>query len=641
MKKRIFSSLILASFLIGCGGGGGSSSSEGSSTVVDTKRVVIADVFPSYPKVPLNGNVKLTPVIMNEYTNEIRSSSINNQIIVEWKSLNPSIATVDDNGIIYGKSVGQTVIEAISKRVVDGNVSEAEDLVQIQVSVVNTMGNIAEISLSPTRATIDKSSGKKEFYVTAIDNSGVFTSLNQGIIEFNISNPQGNAEKIINTPSSLSSGENKLSIESANDRVGYVFITPVYRDKDDINLTTTGTPLVVQVSDIPKAIPDDKDPAKNLDAGKYLDLEVDEKDGKKELHVVHYDKKAKQLKYSYFNGTWKSENIRPATTEADSGVGAKILLSPFENNYKKPIIIALENENIELWYQNNSNNWINKRVSQNSAIDYNLTKLYNSNDKFLDVAVDETNKILYIAYFSAVSDRIYLTYSSMNETTDLDFSQNILTIDTANRVQSLSLALNRTNQPRVAFSTAKGGNENELFNGLFYASRSGYDFNVEKIKGTTGDEKDVVLRLDKTNKPAIVYYTPSNDLFYVERSREPSGFVWTSSSISYNEPISGISGIDFVFDYYNSPRIIFNSDNKIRYARRLYEKNNEWVVETPEEGSSKYGEYKAIKIDSENRVHIVYTSDEDKWFKYWPEPIFFDYRKYELTSPVTGIDIVN
>ena len=641
MKKRIFSSLILASFLIGCGGGG--SSGDSSTTNIKRDKIVIADIFPSSPKVALNGSLKLTPVIMNEYTNEIKSSSINNQIVIYWDSLNKDIATIDANGVIHGKEVGQTVITATAKVVVDGNLTK-QDYIQIPLKVVNTMGNIAELSLSPTRATIDKNNGVRAFDITAIDNSGVLTSLSQGNIEFNISNPQGNANKIIKEPSTLNNGENKVAIESINDRVGYVFITPIYRDKDDVNLTTTGSPLVVQVSDIPDATPDDKDPSKNLNAGKYLDLEVDEKDGKKELHVVHYDEKNSQLKYSYFNGTWNSENIRPARTEANSGVGAKVVLSPFDNNYKKPIIVGLENENIELWYKNNSNNWINKRVSESnttSVIDYNLTKIYNSGDKFLDMTVDSENKLLYIAYFSPVNERIYLTYSSMNENKDLDFTENIVTIDTANHVQSLSLALNIYNQPRIAYSTIRDNSKDENVNGLFYASRNGDSFNVEKIKGTTGDEKSVVLRLDKTNKPAIIYHTPSDNLYYVERAKEPSGFTWTSSSISFNEPIINVTGIDYMFDHYNSPRVIFNSNNKIRYARRLYEKSNEWIVETPEESSSKFGEFKAIKIDSENRIHMVYTSDEDKWFKYWAEPIFFDYRRYDFKSPMLGIDIVN
>ena len=641
MKKRIFSSLILASFLIGCGGGG--SSGDSSTTNIKRDKIVIADIFPSSPKVALNGSLKLTPVIMNEYTNEIKSSSINNQIVIYWDSLNKDIATIDANGVIHGKEVGQTVITATAKVVVDGNLTK-QDYIQIPLKVVNTMGNIAELSLSPTRATIDKNNGVRAFDITAIDNSGVLTSLSQGNIEFNISNPQGNANKIIKEPSTLNNGENKVAIESINDRVGYVFITPIYRDKDDVNLTTTGSPLVVQVSDIPDATPDDKDPSKNLNAGKYLDLEVDEKDGKKELHVVHYDEKNAQLKYSYFNGTWNSENIRPARTEANSGVGAKVVLSPFDNNYKKPIIVGLENENIELWYKNNSNNWINKRVSESnttSVIDYNLTKIYNSGDKFLDMTVDSENKLLYIAYFSPVNERIYLTYSSMNENKDLDFTENIVTIDTANHVQSLSLALNIYNQPRIAYSTIRDNSKDENVNGLFYASRNGDSFNVEKIKGTTGDEKSVVLRLDKTNKPAIIYHTPSDNLYYVERAKEPSGFTWTSSSISFNEPIINVTGIDYMFDHYNSPRVIFNSNNKIRYARRLYEKSNEWIVETPEESSSKFGEFKAIKIDSENRIHMVYTSDEDKWFKYWAEPIFFDYRRYDFKSPMLGIDIVN
>lgn len=636
MKKKIFSSLILASFLIGCGGGGSNAELD-----PNVDEIVIADIFPRYPKVPLAGEVKLTPVVMNNYTKIIKGSSSSSPIVINWKSLNNEIAEVSSDGVVFGIKEGDTLIEAtISNSSIENVIKHS-----IPIKVVNTVGNIAEISLSPTRATIDINKAKREFYLTAIDTSGIFTSLSQGKIEFNISNPQNTTDKIIKSISSIESGENKIEIETLGERIGYVFITPTYIDLDDKNITTTGTPLVIQVSDIPKATPDDKDPTKNLDAGKYLDLKVDEVDGKKELHVVHYDKKSSQLKYSYFNGTWKSENIRPSQTDANvSGVGAKMVLSPFENNFKKPIVVALEDEAITLWYKNDLNNWVNKDVSIVNPIDVDLNKTYNLDDKFLDVVVDSDNELIYIAYFSPITERIYVKYSTMDNNREFDFSKNIITpIDTANHVQSLSLALNEENKLRIAYSTIKDMSKDSTFNGTFYGSldTTGTKFNIEKVNGTTGDEKGVVLKLHKTNRPSLIYYTDSDNLVYRERDEEhPNIFIWSSSDISYNEPIINISDADLVIDYYNSPRVVFNSSDKIRYARRIYNKNNEWIVETPEVSAGKFGEYKAVEIDSENRVHIVYTSDTDKWFKYWAEPMFFDYRKFELETRIYGIDIV-
>jgi len=641
MKTRTLLSLALASFLVGCGGGGGGSSSSGSNTDIDVKEdILISNIFPQNPKVPLSSSLKLTPVVIDKYTSNIKTQSLNENIVVTFSSLNEDIVTVNDSGVIYARALGSAVIEAVATKIED-NVTY-EDKIQVPVKVVNTFGDIAKISLNPTRATIDITGGSKTFDVSAINNNQEPASLAQGTLDFNISNPQGNAEKIITQPASITDGSNSVVIQSANDRVGYVFITPVYKDKYDGNITATGNPLVVQVNSTPKATSDNAD-SSAIDAGAYLDLKVNEQNGAKELHVVHYDRVGKNLKYSLFNGSWKNENIKSATTATNSGEGAKIALSPFENNYKKPIIVALEDKNIELWYQNNSNNWINQRVSLNDVVDSNLSLDYSKSKNFLDVAVDESNKLLYVTYFSPIEERIYLVKSTMTNTQTLDFSNNFVSIDTDNIVQSLSLTLNSNNLPRIAYSTLKDVNKTDNVNGVFYASVNNSNVvSVEKLVGTTGDERGVVLKLDNANRPAIIYYTDANRLFYHERAKEPSGYTWPSSDIKSGskDSFTAISGLDFTFDYYNSPRVTFNSNSEIKYARRLSDNNNEWIVETPESGST-FGEYKAIELDSENRVHIVYTSESDKWFKYWAEPIFFDYRRYNLDAVVDGIDEVN
>lgn len=237
----------------------------------------------------------------------------------------------------------------------------------------------------------------------------------------------------------------------------------------------------------------------------------------------------------------------------------------------------------------------------------------------------------------------------MSETKDLNFEDKVFTLDTDNSLQSLSLTKNKNNELRVAYSTHTDSTENS---GIYYTSISStvntnclLQNNMyvcrEKIDGTKGLEKNIVLKLDKQNRPTIIYSTPSNDIVYLQRTKNPSGYSWATSNIAFNETITDLNSMDFTFDHYNSPRIIFDSSDKIRYARRLPEKNNEWIVETPEEGKGEYGEYSALYLDSENRAHIVYTSDDDKWFKYWAEPMFFDYREYNVDSIIANIDEVN
>ncbi len=670
MRKRIFfGSLILSALLVGCSGGGGGSGSSTTTPKLE-KSVIISDIFPSAPTVPIKGTVKLVPVVTNSYK-EIMSSSKSNQIIVEWKSLNEKIATIDEYGEVIGVSAGKVMIEATAK-IYASSTETYQDIIQIPITVINSVGNIAgqiaEIYLSPTRGTIDRIAGSRDFRLSAVGIGGEQTSLSLGDINFTMYNPQKNPEQIISQPTPLIGTEDKtkVTIGSANNRPGYVFIVPTYKDKDT-NITTNGDPLVIQVQDTPDSIPDNEDSI----AGKYLDIKVHEKDGKKELHIVHYDEFSKQLKYSYFNGTWKNENITPSKSNANSGIGAKIVLSPFINNANKPIIVALEDKNIELWYQNNSNNWINKRVSNADVVSSDLNITYIS-DNILDVAVDDVNKKIHIAYYSPVDNQINIASSSMSSTVDLDFKSSIkkISVPDGAYVESLSLALNRDKGLRIAYIIKSEDGVIDSNTGVFYSSFAP-DLATERVSGTSGVEKGVKLKLDSTNTPALIYYTTlsnsSDEIIYRVRQSEPGGYIWSSSTIkdkNFQQTYRGITNLDFEFDYYNSPRISFNTNiitedlvnSEIKYARRVESNNNEWIVETPEElprvdgvvaENINYGTFNALELDSENRVHLVYsTSDsteeaQEYWFKYWSEPIFFDYRRYELEkSTIPNIDIV-
>ncbi len=60
---------------------------------------------------------KLLKISLSENTmilthNDIAQLSVNEDVKVTWTSLNPFVATVDDNGLVIGNFVGSTVIEA-------------------------------------------------------------------------------------------------------------------------------------------------------------------------------------------------------------------------------------------------------------------------------------------------------------------------------------------------------------------------------------------------------------------------------------------------------------------------------------------------------------------------------------------------
>ena len=103
-----------------------------------------------------------------------------------------------------------------------------------------------------------------------------------------------------------------------------------------------------------------------------------------------------------------------------------------------------------------------------------------------------------------------------------------------------------------------------------------------------------------------------------------------SKNISIEPRPSSVGAIDFCFDAYNTPRVVFSADKKVKYARRVESVSGQdyWVVETPEDSSSAQGDYVSIAVDSANRAHLIYLDDKQKWFSYWAEPNFFDYRIY-------------
>lgn len=61
--------------------------------------------------------IKLTKISLNENAlilihNDVSELSVNEDVDVEWSSLDPFVATVDENGIVHAHHVGGTIIEA-------------------------------------------------------------------------------------------------------------------------------------------------------------------------------------------------------------------------------------------------------------------------------------------------------------------------------------------------------------------------------------------------------------------------------------------------------------------------------------------------------------------------------------------------
>lgn len=604
-----------------------------SKSVVSSDSINIRRVYPSSPVVAINGSIKLTAIV-TDAAGEYLQSTITNPVTVSWSSSNPAVATVNQNGTVIGKSEGTTVITLRSKYA--GFTSKEY---ATTVRVVSLTNDVAEIYLSPDRAYVDVGA-ERVFKLTAVDYFGAQTSISPGTVTFEVSD----AKVATITPDSLDSNTTKI-ITVTGKQKGYVFITPIYTVGDTAagtSIKITGSPLVLQVKD---ATESSKPQDNTVDAGNYLSMAVEDFEGKKNLHIAHYDQSSNDLMYSFFNGSWRNE-----TVATNAGKVVKLVISPFAVNKGLPFLFFMEGYKPRLWFmRDNSSDWIDSTVispiaSTDLFDDTNNTMV--EGERILDMSAfegaEENASRLHLLYYDKIKNRINLTTSSITSSSWFDWTTKYF-IDLDNDVESLSVANNHLlGDARFAY-ILKESSDGAADGGVYYASHTSGQtiFKTEKIPNTDGTEMGVVLRLDSNNVPTIVWHTAS-EVTIVSRIAQSERYTWQTKNIAIEPRPDAIESVDFSFDAYNTPRIVFNADKKIKYARRISSTSGQdnWIVENPEvSATSEQGLYSAIAVDSENRAHLVYSDSADKWFSYWAEPNFFDYRVYPNIQDIQ-LDIV-
>jgi len=636
MSKKVYLLLMVFAifFLNGCNverESKVSTAKTNTKSVVDNDNINIKAVYPINPIVAINGSIKLTAIVTDQ-ADEYLQSSVNNPVTVEWSSIDPDIAEITNDGTVIGKKEG---VARIKLQANYKNFTSKAQIVDVQV--VGLTNDVAEIFLSPDRAYIDIDANRK-FKLTAVDYYGAATSINPGTVTFKISDT-----KVVSiTPDTIDSNTSK-EITLKGLEKGYAFITPIYTVTDaGKSIKITGTPLIVQVKD---ATESSKPSDSTLDGGNHLSLAVEDSEGKKLLHITHYDKTSKSLFYSYFNGSWHTE-----TVATGAGVDSRVVVSPFLTNKNLPIVLFLDsNYKPTLWFmQKDTSDWIDSTVIASIYDDALFDDAHPMEEigRFMDLSAfrDETNASaskLHILFYDKTKKRINLTTSSISDNSWFNWGTKYF-IDIDNELQSLSLSHNHINgNARFAY-ILKESNESARDGGVYYASYNKGDAGAkyEKIPNTVGVEKDVVLRLDSNNVPSIMWHTDS-EVTIITRTIQSGHFIWMSKNIPIEKRPSSISAVDFVFDAYNTPRVVFSADNKVRYARRVESISGQdyWIVETPQDSSSKQGEYVSIAVDSVNRAHLIFSDANDKWFSYWAEPNFFDYRVYPNVQDIQA-DVV-
>jgi hypothetical protein len=605
-------------------------------TVTRIGEIAISDVFPKNPIVAVNGSIRLTAIVVDPGGSYLQSTQAL-PVSVHWSSSDPSVASVNSSGTIFGKKEGITTITLYATY---SGATTKEHTQTIQV--VNLTNDVAEVYLSPDRAYIDINA-ERIFSLTAVDYSGAQTSINPGQVSFVLSDT--NVASI--TPDVIDANDTK-KVTVTGLAKGYVFITPIYSISNEQNSTTvniTGTPLVVQVKDRAES---SKPIDNTVDAGRYLSMAVNDIAGKKNIHVLHHDVSDNRLHYSLFNGSWKNETILTG-----GGEGAKIVLSPFNTNKNLPIAMFLENGIPKIWFQtapegsSSFTGWVDTHIqapiTSETLFEDNISLTQYS--RFMDMSVFkyDLNTSLNILYYEQKLKRIHVASSTMNQDAWFDWEKDHLTLDldTGFDLESLSLAHNHQyGLTRFAY-IVKESNSSNNDGGVYYVSKGSEGLKPERIINTDGDEKSIVLKLDSNNVPSVIWRS-GKDIVYATRVLISGKFTWSTKVLPLDPKPNLISSLDLAFDAYNSPKITFTTDGKIRYARRVDAPNGQdvWIIENPEDsGAATQGEYVSLAIDDANRGHLVYTSPTDKWFTYWAEPSFFDYRVYPNAQNINA-DVV-
>jgi hypothetical protein len=614
----------------------------------------ISSVFPRTPVLAAGGSVGLTAIVTNG-AGTVLESTIANPITVEWVSSSPNVARVDESGFVFGAGKGEARITARARR--DGRYSLPYTIL-VQV-VERNSPDVAELFFNPMQAFIDIN-GERVFKISAVDHSGAATSLTGGHLYIETSNDNVSVEPREINVTAGASGSYSVDVKARGLEKGFTFITPIYTLPASASqlVRITGTPLVVQVKDSVEAqVPGSWT---NVNAGRYLSIAVSETGGYKTIHAAHYDAAAKGLIYSNFYSSWAHATIDGgAGTTMDAGVSEQIALSPYDSNRDKPVVIYLRNGYVYLRYQPYINNasgaWNDIQVSKAPVIDANHT--YPEGSRLLGITAfrdpdrASPSDQAHIAYFDAVNDKVCVASLKDSPIAIDDATHQCIALNAP--VHSLSISHNRlTGEPRFAYANAiyqhlgTDGNYTVIPEALYYATRQNGGFHRETVNGINGGIGSVSLSLDRVNKPIIAVREGNYVRLY---SREPYGntYRWQMEPVGGIDPVQGeIASVSFALDAYNEPRVAFTSvttgGSKIHYARKPPFRNlvSRWVIEEP--GANEPGDHgasNAIAVDSANRAHMVYTVGNKRWFNYWAEPNFFDYRTYP-SAQYAGADLI-
>ncbi len=353
-----------------------------------------------------------------------------------------------------------------------------------------------------------------------------------------------------------------------------------------------------------------------IHVGEFSSLGVDS-NGK--AHIAYYDNTNHGIKYATnAGGSWVNNTIDDTTNDVYSSVRLAV------DKTNKVHIAYFDVEGSKIKYASNaSGNWINE-----TAVETDTTK-------YISIATDSSSRP-YIAYRGGTSGDLKVAMKDGN-------AWSSLAIDTTTLMNwQVSLAIDSDDKLHIAYY-------DDNANDLRYASNATGSWNYDIVDSYYDVGFMNSIAIDSNNKAFIAYIdethsrlkvatnagarwilqdvdngpgtgswndiaVDSNGVVHIVYYNQTSGNLmhayWASARAGWQtEIVDNTAGLfaSMVVDKHNKVHVAYYDSNfqALKYANNV---NGEWVNSTVDDtGTTMVGLWNAIGVDSNDKVHIIYT----------------------------------
>lgn len=546
----------------GGGQGGGGTSSSTSALVITPS----ADF-----KLAVGGEVDLVARV-HDAAGAIVVNSAATPVFVDWQSSDPTVVSVDEDGLVRGVGPGAATVTAA--------VRGSTDTVSVGISV--QPADMAAIFIDPGRLVLDVGA-MRDLKVTAVDSAGAPTTLDCGSAGVVL----GSNTEVLTATYDGTLGAEKLVVQGV--KKGLTVLT----------LNCAGfeaTPVIIEVKP-PVTIPKPTG-STNPDFGLYPSLVVRQD----QIHLSSFDRQNGKLVYTHFQGVWSSEVL--------DGVGvygqhSQVVLDPL--NGERPLVCAQEDGGLTCWALGSGGFWLKHRVALEAA------------DAPVRLAVNSAG-VVYLSFRQGPA--LMLAQSSSQARDDWRTTQLAMGTD----LDFYDMALWTDGLPRFAVRHRSQA----LFGSLDATGKASFEV-VDATAGTPPPGAGIRLAISADNRPHVLFAKNGN-LIHARRSAGQWGLAVIATTSTGPEHRFGWA----VDDYHQPRVAYFDTNERtLKHGVRLrgtrLNATNHWRLDRPS-ARVDIGAYNAMVVDHLGRSQIAYYDEGRATLGYSVDPLPLDYAAVDTSD---------